>query len=283
MELFSSAIPLMNGRRIGSGSSGHTGKKGEHKIRKQKLDKLECSIAELPACFEDLLKSLNGYCHSGVKLANLFDTVFEDTPLLMVAMRYREACEQLNEKCKRLEILFQPELASACKKTSPCVGHLRSCLDAHSKALSRYESAQNSLESISNAENASRQKTKFQNSLKEFAQEDTNLARFSDELDRLRVEVCDFSCCVATCTCLLRVRVCVSLCARVCISMLAKCSVIGLLLGHGCGTWVAIFVLMATDLVGTVPLCLKSVLVVFMPACPQNMFSVFKKVHMYRV
>ena len=181
-----------NGRKsVGNSSSS---KKAEHKCRKQRLEKLDNTISELPQCFEDLLKSLNGYCSAGIRLATLLSTVFDGTPLLLVAMRFKEASEKLELKSKSLEILLQPEFVSACKKIGPCVSQQRSCLDSHAKAISRYESAQNALDSANSSPSGSRHKLeqaelKFNDALKEFATEDSNLARASDELDRLRVDV----------------------------------------------------------------------------------------------
>ena len=176
-------------------------KKAEHKWRKQRLEKLDSTISELPQCFEELLKSLNGYCSAGLRLSSLFGTVFEDTPLLLVAMRFKEASEQLEEKCKRLEIMLQPEFVSACKKIGPCVSHQRSCLDSHAKSLSKYESAQNALDALNSSPSTPKQKleqaeVKFKDALSNFAKEDTNLAHATDELDKLRVEVtiCSPSC-----------------------------------------------------------------------------------------
>lgn len=187
------ALPLINGARHSGGNGGQPSKKAEYKLRKHRLEKLDSTISELPPCFDEWLNSLNGYCTTGTKLASLLETVLEDTPLLMTVSQYKEACEQVTEKCKRLEIHLQPEFVAACKKVGPCISQLRSSISTHAKAVTKYESAQSQYENI-NSDSASKVKldqaeTKFKNALQEFVKQDKHLAEASDELDKLRVEV----------------------------------------------------------------------------------------------
>ncbi len=198
VEMLTSALPIMNGARM-----GHGNKKAEYKLRKHRLEKLDSTISELPVCFDEWLNSLNGYCTAGSKLASLLEAVLEETPLLMTVSQYKEACEQLNDKCKRMEIHLQPEFVSACKKVGPCISQLRSTIGTHAKSLSKYESAQSQYENI-NSDSASKAKidqaeTKFKNALQEFANQDKHLAEATSELDRLRVEVQ----CTYTWTCII--------------------------------------------------------------------------------
>ena len=188
--MLTSALPLVNGTRVSG--TGHQNKKAEYKLRKHRLEKLDSTISELPLCFDEWLNSLNGYCTAGKKLASLLETVLEETPLLMTVSQYKEACEQLTEKCKRLEMQLQPEFAAACKKVGPCVSQLRNSISTHAKSLSKYESAQSQYENIN--ESASKAKidqaeTKFKNALQDFVNHDRHLAEATDELDRLRVKV----------------------------------------------------------------------------------------------
>ena len=189
--MLTNALPLINGGHVGS--SGQNNKKAEYKLRKHRLEKLDSTISELPLCFDEWLNSLNGYCSAGRKLASLLETVLEETPLLMTVSQYKEACEQLTEKCKRLEIHLQPEFVAACKKVGPCVSQLRNSISTHAKSSSKYESAQSQYENI-NSDSASKAKidqaeTKFKNALQDFVNQDRHLAEATDELDRLRVEV----------------------------------------------------------------------------------------------
>lgn len=188
VDLIANTFPLMNGKRAGGS------RKAEYKLRKHRLEKLDSTISELPQCFEEWLNSLNGFSAMGIKLATLLEMVLEETPLLSVVLRYKEACEHLGTKCQQQEIRLQPEFKAACKKVGPRVSGLRNSIDSHAKSVSKYESAQNHYEAVSNADSASKQKLdqaelKFKNALQEFANEDTHLAKATAELDRLRVEV----------------------------------------------------------------------------------------------
>lgn len=171
-----------------------TSLKAEYKLRKHRLEKLDQAIAELPKCFDTTLGSLDSYCTSGRRLASLLEVVLEGSPLLMVALRYKDACEQLSEKCNRQEVLLQQEFVTACKKVGPSVSSLRSCLDAHAKLSLKYESAQNQLETVANTEAKSKAKVdqaelKFQNALKEFSNQDSLLAKTTNDLDNTRLNV----------------------------------------------------------------------------------------------
>ena len=165
-----------------------------HKIWKNKLEKLETAVSAVPQSLKDYLDFFTSFCEAGTKLASLLETLFQDTPLLCLALRFREACEELSDKCNKTGLLLKQEITAPVKRIVPGLSKLRSRLNSHAHALAKYESYQSQLEALKSQSNPSKQKLehvedKFQNYSMEFAKEDTQLACALDELYNLRVEV----------------------------------------------------------------------------------------------
>lgn len=198
VEVLPGTFHSHNGRSGPLASSTSSSLKDEYKLHKYRLEKLDHSITDLPKCFDAWLNSLGTYCKSGAKLASVLEVVLDDTPLLGLILKHKEACEVLSEKCLKQELLLKPEFVAACKKVGPSVGSLRSDFDLHAKLLSKYESAQTQLENISNSDSKSKAKVeqadlKFKNALQEFSNQDSKLVKSINDLDNVRVEVryCD--------------------------------------------------------------------------------------------
>lgn len=166
-----------------------------HKTVKQNLDRLESTVTAIPPALGEYMDSFNSFCLSGIKFASLLETLFQDTPVLLVAMRFRESCEQMKEKCGKTTMAVKNELVPPLtKKLAPSLSHLRGRIDSHAKALNKHESYAKQLENLSCAQTQNKQKlehveSKFQTSAKDFSKEDVQLAEALNEVDKMRVEV----------------------------------------------------------------------------------------------
>lgn len=176
--------------RHGSSSSNNS-----HKTLRQKLDRMDSTVTAVPQTLGEYMDAFNAFCISGIKFASLLETLFHDTPILLVALRFREACEQLDEKCTKSSAMLKSEIVPpVTKKLAPSLSQLRSKIDSHAKALSKHENYAKQLESLTSLQNPNKQKleqveTKFQVSAKDFAKEDSQLAEAMNEEHKMRVEV----------------------------------------------------------------------------------------------
>ena len=193
VDLLTSGFPLVNGSRTTDGESEQNSPKAEYKLRRHRFEKMDSSLTELPKCFDEWLVSLNNYCKTGCRLASLLETALDDTPLLMVVLRYKEACQHLIEKYAQQEIL-QQEFETACKKVGPSVSSLRNSLDIYAKLLTRYDSVQNHMEDIRRVDSSITKKgdqseTKLKTALQELLNQETQLTKVTDDLNASRVKV----------------------------------------------------------------------------------------------
>lgn len=172
-----------------------SGSNNSHKTMRQNLDRMESTVTAIPQTLGEYMDTFNTFCISGIKFASLLETVFQDTPILLVALRFREACEQMSDKCGKSTLMLKGEVVPpVTKKLAPSLSHLRSRIDSHAKALSKHESYARQLENLSSAQNPNKQKLeqvegKFQASAKDFAKEDLQLAEAMNEVHKMRVEV----------------------------------------------------------------------------------------------
>ena len=156
---------------------------------------MENTVNAIPPTLNEYMDFFNSFCISGMKLASLLETLFQDTPILLVALRFREACEQMSDKCDKSSLMLKGEIVpSVKKKLAPSLSQLRSHIDSHAKALSKHENYGKQLESLSSAQSPNKQKLeqvemKFQTSAKDFAKEDAQLAEAINEEQKTRVEV----------------------------------------------------------------------------------------------
>ena len=154
---------------------------------------MENTVTAIPQTLGEYIDAFNSFCLSGIKFASLLETLFQDTPILIIALRFREACEQLNDKFSKSTLLLKGDVVSSVtKKLAPSLSRLRNRIDSHAKALSKHESHAKQLEG---AQNLNKQKldqveSKFQASAKEYSQEDSLLAEARNEVYKIRVEVC---------------------------------------------------------------------------------------------
>ena len=167
-----------------------------HKSMRQKLERVEGALLALPQALEEYLEAFSSCCLSGLKLASLFETLFHDTPVLLVALRFREACEQVGDKAAKSGLLLRQEVVGPVKRAAPVFGVVRGRLESHAKAANKHEGYLRQLESLKSAQGAgaSRHKVaqmegKFHSSAEDFAREDSLLAEALSELQRMRVEV----------------------------------------------------------------------------------------------
>ena len=178
---------------------GNSSPASSHKSMKQSLDRMENTVTAIPQTLGEYMDTFNTFCLSGIKLASLLETLFQDTPVLLVALRFREACEQMKEKCSKSTVVVKGEVVPpVTKKLAPSLSQLRGRIDSHAKALSKHESYAKQLESLSCAQSPNKQKleqveNKFQTSAKDFAKEDAQLAEAMNEVHKMRVEVRDES------------------------------------------------------------------------------------------
>lgn len=173
-----------------SNSSGRL----DHKAMRQRLERLENSLNAVPQAVEEATDGLMAYCMAGVKLASLLETVFQDSPLLLLALRYKEACETVVDKSSRASITMKGEVTVPVKRLGPALGRMRSQIESHSKATSRHENLLRQLEGVTRSPSASRSKVeqiegKFKASAQDFVQEDQQLHQAMQELTQLRTEV----------------------------------------------------------------------------------------------
>lgn len=175
-------------------SNGARREPTSHKAMRQRLERLESSLNAVPPAMEEAVEGLEAHCTAGVKLASLLETVLQDSPLLLLALRYKEACETLLDKTSRAALAMKGELVAPVKRLGPTVSRLRSHIDSHAKASSRHESCVRQLEGITLSTSASQSKkeqveAKFHSSAQEFAQEDRQLNLANTEFSQMRTEV----------------------------------------------------------------------------------------------
>jgi len=179
------------GRHAGSGS----GSSSSHKSMRQNLDRMESTVTAIPHALIEYMDNFNSFCLSGIKFASLLETMFQDTPVLLLALRFREACEQLNDKCVKSSMMLQGEVVPPItKKLAPSLSKLRSRIDSHAKALLKHESYVKQLEQLSSSQNPNKQKmdqveAKFKASATEFSKEDALLVEARNDVQKIRVEV----------------------------------------------------------------------------------------------
>ena len=165
-----------------------------HKSMKQQLERLENTLSALPKALCEYMDNFSSFSETGVKLASLLETLFQETPILLVALRFREACETINDKCSKSGLLMKQEIVPPVKKVAPTLSKLRNQVETHAKVVSKHESYLKQLESLRASANPNRQKLeqvehKFHQSAEDFAKEDSHLAEALNELYRTRVEV----------------------------------------------------------------------------------------------
>ena len=176
----------------------HTSARTSHKSMRQNLDRMESTVTAIPQALGEYLECFNSFCISGIKLSSLLETMFQDTSVLLVALRFREACEQLNDKCVKSTLVLEGEIVPpVTKKLAPSLSKLRSRIDDHAKAQSKHESHVKQLENLKLSQNPNKQKleqleAKFQASATDFAKEDTNLVEARNEVQKMRVEVSEW-------------------------------------------------------------------------------------------
>ena len=158
------------------------------------MERLENTVSAIPQGMNEFIESLNQCGLSGIKVACLLETLFQDTPMAMLALRFRDGCELFSDKCNKSGTLITQEISGPVKKIAPSLSRLRSRLESHSKALSKYESCENQLEQLKAQQTPNKQKieqveAKLNGAMEEFAKEDQQLARALDDLNQLRIEV----------------------------------------------------------------------------------------------
>ena len=165
-----------------------------HKAMRQRLERVESSLNAIPPAMEEAVLGLETHCTAGVKLASLLEQVLQDSPLLLLALRYKESCETLLDKTSSAELAMRGELVAPVKKLGPSVSRLRSRIDSHSKATARHENCRRQLEGATLSVSTSRSKqdqveARFRSSAQEFAQEDEQLSLANIEFSQMKNEV----------------------------------------------------------------------------------------------
>lgn len=165
-----------------------------HKNLKQRLERLENTVSAIPQGMNEFIDGLNQCGLSGIKVACLLETLFQDTPMSMLALRFRDGCEQFSDKCNKSGTFITQEISGPVKKIAPSLSKLRSRLESHSKAVGKYESYESQLEQLKSQPTPNRQKienveAKLNSAMEDYAKEDRELARALDDLNRLRTEV----------------------------------------------------------------------------------------------
>lgn len=165
-----------------------------HKSLRQKLERLENTVSAIPQSMNEFIEGLNQCGLSGIKFACLLETLFQDTPMSVLALRFRDGCEQFSDKCNKSGTFIMQEISGPVKRIGPSLSKLRSRLESHSKSLSKYESYENQLEQLKAQQTPNKQKieqveTKLNAAMEDYAKEDKQLARALDDLNRLRSEV----------------------------------------------------------------------------------------------
>ena len=166
-----------------------------HKTMKQNVDRMDQAVSAIPQTLGDCMDNFSAFCQSGVKFASFMETVLQDTPTLLLALRFREVCEQMNDKCKKSAMMLNGEVVPPVKtKLVPSLVHLKKRLDSHAKAVSKHEHYAVQLENLGSAQNTSKQKLdqvegKFKAAANDFAKEDSKLVEALNEVHRMRVEV----------------------------------------------------------------------------------------------
>lgn len=129
-----------------------------HKTLKQRVDRLDSTVTALPQAFTDYLEAFGSFCLAGIKLASLLETFFQETPVLTIALRFREACELLGDKCSKSSVLLKQDLVPPVKRFGPTLGVLRNRVETHAKSLSKHESYLKQLEILKSSQNPNRSK-----------------------------------------------------------------------------------------------------------------------------
>ncbi len=129
-----------------------------HKTLKQRVDRLDSTVTALPLAFTEYLEAFGSFCLAGIKLASLLETFFQDTPVLTIALRFREACELLGDKCSKSSLFLKQELVPPVRRFGPTLGVLRSRVETHAKVLSKHESYLKQLECLKSSQNPNRTK-----------------------------------------------------------------------------------------------------------------------------
>ena len=165
-----------------------------HKNLQQRLDRLENTVSAIPQSMNEFVEGLNQSGLSGIKVACLLETLFQDTPMSMLALRFRDGCEQFSDKCNKSGTFITQEISGPVKKIGPSFSKLRSRLESHSKALVKYEAYEGQLEQLKSQQAPNKQKieqveAKLSVAMEDYAREDKQLARALDDLNRLRSEV----------------------------------------------------------------------------------------------
>ncbi len=162
---------------------------------RQNLDRIENTVTAIPQTLGEYMDAFNSLCISGIKFASLLETLFQDTPILMIALRFREACERLNDKCYKSTVILKGEIIPpVTKKMAPSLSRLRDTINSHAKSHSKYESYAKQLDTLGAAQSPNKQKleqveAKFQASAKDFAARDSQLAEATNDMNKMRVEV----------------------------------------------------------------------------------------------
>ena len=165
-----------------------------HKSLRQRLERVESSLNAVPPAMEEAVDGLESHCTAGIKLASLLETVLQDSPLLLLVLRYKEACETLLDKTSRAGLAMKGELVAPVKRLGPTVSRLRSHIDSHAKAYSRHQTYLKQLEGATLSSSSTPRKleqveAKFQSSAQEFAEEDHQLCLAKTEFSQMRMEV----------------------------------------------------------------------------------------------
>lgn len=176
------------------GSNGTRRDSTSHKGMRQRLERVESSLNAVPRAMEEAMEGVEAHCTAGIKLASLMETILQDSPLQLLALRYKEACETLLDKTSRASLALKGDLVTPMKRLGPSVSRLRSHIDSHAKAFSRHEASLKQLEVITLSSSTSRSKqeqveAKFQSAAKDFSQEDRQLILATTEFSQMRTEV----------------------------------------------------------------------------------------------
>lgn len=127
-----------------------------HKTLKQKLDRLDSTVTALPQAFCEYIDTFGAFCLAGIKLASLLETVFQETPILLLALRFREACEHLGDKCSKSSLFVKQEVIPPVKKFGPVLSMIRNRVETHAKVLGKHEMYFKQLESMKMSQNLSK-------------------------------------------------------------------------------------------------------------------------------
>jgi hypothetical protein len=187
------AIEVLNTRPLFNGALPEP-KSGDHKLNKHRLEKLDRSLSEIPQYFDLLLNSLRTFCSAGSNLGLLLEAVLEDTPLISVAIKYKESCRLIEEKYTHQEDLLKPAFVSACKRLGTTISGLRNSYDHHAELLAKSESVKAQLKQLEHSDSASAAKLeqadlKYQSLLRDLTTQEVELNNSVHSLDTEREKV----------------------------------------------------------------------------------------------